>query len=53
MPFYSHRRCYQPTVMGISYVNSYCFFAICYALLFSSAVGIGSPLWAFHLFSYF
>jgi hypothetical protein len=25
MPFYSHHRWYQPTVMGISYVNYYSF----------------------------
>jgi hypothetical protein len=26
MPFYSHRRWYQPIVMGISYVHSYSFY---------------------------
>jgi len=33
------RRWFQPTVMGISYVNSCCFLiVICYALLFSSSL---------------
>jgi hypothetical protein len=37
MPFYSHHRWYQPTVMGISYVNLLLvLLVICYALLFSS-----------------
>ena len=36
MPFYSHRRWYQPIVMGISYVNSYSFNGHMLCPLFSS-----------------
>jgi hypothetical protein len=53
MPLILILSCYRFVFMGISYVISYCFLmVICYALLFSSAVGIGLPLWAFHMFIY-
>jgi hypothetical protein len=50
MPFYSHRRWYQPTVMGISYVDIYSFNGHMLCPIFSSAVGIDHSLWAFHIF---